>query len=131
VSAEEPGADFDLAAAGLRADGGDLRVSLEVLANKLEQSLPGQTSVERRGGGLLRRGDARVRELRVMLGDFRYRLTVSGPQLECTREKEVGGISIKRESLEPGAWVSALTEDLQAQAERSTQARAALSSLLE
>jgi len=34
---------FDLSAAGLRADGGDLRISVEVLAAKLESSLPGRT----------------------------------------------------------------------------------------
>ncbi len=32
--------DFDLSAAGLRADGTDLRISVEVLASKLEESLP-------------------------------------------------------------------------------------------
>jgi hypothetical protein len=44
---------FDLSAAGLRADGTDLRISVEVLAAKLESSLPGRTRVERRGGGPL------------------------------------------------------------------------------
>lgn len=131
MSTQEPGADFDLAAAGLRADGGDLRVSLEVLARKLEESLPAQTRVERSGGGLLRRGPARVRQLRVDLGECSHRLTVDGPRLECTREREVGGISIKREPLDPGAWVGSLAQELRAQAERSSQARAALSSLLE
>ncbi len=48
--------DFDLSAAGLRADGDDLRISVEVLAGKLEESLPGMTRVQRRGGGLLGRG---------------------------------------------------------------------------
>ena len=131
MSAQEPGADFDLAAAGLRADGGDLSVSLEVLARKLEESLPAQTRVERRGGGLLHRGVARVCELRVQLGENRYRLTVDGPRLDCTREREVGGISIKRESLDPSVWVSALAQELQAEAARSAEARAALSSLLD
>ena len=34
MSAED---DFDLSAAGLRADGSDLRISIEVLASKLEE----------------------------------------------------------------------------------------------
>jgi hypothetical protein len=122
--------DFDLSAAGLRADGTDLRISLEVLAGKLEQSLPGRTRVERHGGGLLGRGPKRVKEVRVELGGNRYQLTVAGDRVEGCRERQVGGISIKREPLDPDAWVAALTLDLQAEAERSAEARAALERLL-
>jgi hypothetical protein len=127
---EGSGADFDLSAAGLRADGSDLRLNVEVLASKLEEALPGQTRVQRRGGGLLGRGPKRVRELSVELGDARYLLAVTDERLECSRGREVGGISIKREPLDPAAWVSALTDELRAQAERSSQAREALTRLL-
>lgn len=127
---EGPGQDFDLSAAGLRADGGDLRISVEVLAGKLEESLPGMTRVQRRGGGLLGRGPKRVSELRVELGDTRFQLAVRDERLECSREKEVGGISIKREPLDPEAWVGALTEELRSQAQQSAQAREALARLL-
>jgi hypothetical protein len=126
-----PELDFDLAAAGLRADGEDLRVSLEVLASKLEQALPGRAHVERRGEGLLGRGPKHVRLLRVQLGGMRYQLAVDGEHVAGFREREVGGISIKRESLDPQAWVSALTEDLRVEAKRSAQAREALARLLD
>jgi hypothetical protein len=122
--------DFDLSAAGLRADGTDLRISVEVLASKLEQSLPGHTHVERRGGGLLGRGEKRVRQIRVELAGNCYQLTVGGDRVEGFRERQVGGISIKREPLDPSAWVSALTSDMRAEAERSGEARAALERLL-
>lgn len=122
--------DFDLSAAGLRADGTDLRISLEVLAGKLEQSLPGRARIERHGGGLLGRGPKRVKEVRVELGGNCYQLTVNGDRVEGCRERQVGGISIKREPLDPDAWVAALTADLQAEAERSAEARAALERLL-
>jgi hypothetical protein len=122
--------DFDLSAAGLRADGTDLRISLEVLAGKLEQALPSRTRVERRGGGLLGRGEKRVRAVRVELGGSCYQLTVDGDRVEGLRERQVGGISIKREPLQPDAWVAALTADLEAEAERSADARAALERLL-
>jgi hypothetical protein len=121
--------DFDLSAAGLRADGSDLRISLEVLAGKLESSLPAQTQVERRGRGLLGRGEKRVRVLRVNLGDTSYELT-AGDRVEGFRKREVGGIAIKRESLDPGEWVSALAADLREEAERSAEARAALERLM-
>jgi len=122
--------DFDLVAAGLRADGSDLRVSLEVLASKLEQALPGRASVKRRGGGLLGRGERRVSELRVDLGDCCYELTVDGARVQALRVREVGGVVIKREPLQAQAWVGALTDDLREQAQQSAAARDALASLL-
>ena len=130
VSGQEPEQDFDLAAAGLRADGGELRISLEALAHKLEESLPAQTRVERRGGGLLRRGDAEVRGLHVELGGARYELSVAGERVSCSRQLEVGGITIKREELDPASWIGALTGELREEAERSAEARDALAKLL-
>jgi hypothetical protein len=124
---------FDLSAAGLRADGADLRISVEVLAAKLESSLPSRTRVERRGGGLLGRGEKHVRQIQVDLGSdsgTRYQLTIDGDRVEGFRERKSGGIAIKREPLDPDAWIAALTEELQAEAERSAEARAALEGLV-
>jgi hypothetical protein len=127
---------FDLSAAGLRADGTDLRISVEVLAAKLESSLPGRTRVERRGGGLLGRGEKRVRQIQVELGSDTgaggaiYRLAVEGDRVEGFRERKSGGISIKREPLDPDQWIAALTEELQSEAERSAEARTALEGLV-
>jgi hypothetical protein len=124
---------FDLSAAGLRADGTDLRISVEVLASKLESSLPGRTRVERRGGGLLGRGEKRVHQIQVELGSetgTRYQLMIDGDRVEGFRERKSGGIAIKREPLDPDAWVTALTAELQSEAERSAEARAALEGLV-
>jgi len=126
----DSGLDFDLAAAGLRADGGDLRISVEVLATKLQETLPASTRVQRSGGGILRRGPSRVSELEVELGAMHYQLAVVGDRLQCYRERQVGGIAIKREPLDPAEWVAALAADLQAEAERSSGAREALARLL-
>lgn len=122
--------DFDLSAAGLRADGSDLRISLAVLAKKLEEALPQCTHVERRGGGLLGRGEKQVRALQVQIGENCFALTVTDGRLEGVRERQVGGISIKRESLDPQSWVGELTAQLQQEAQRSAQARTALEGLL-
>jgi hypothetical protein len=121
---------FDLAAAGLRVDSSDLAMSVEVLASKLEQALPGAARVERRGAGLLGRGEKRVRRVQVELGSCCYQLTVDGARVQGFRERQSGGIAIKRESLDPDAWIAALTADLRTEAERSAQARAALEALL-
>jgi hypothetical protein len=124
---------FDLAAAGLRGDGAELAVSIEALAAKLEQALPGRARVQRHGGGLLGRGPKHVREVLVELGGAggtRYQLDVAGDRVEGFRERQVGGISIKREPLAPEAWLAALTADLREEAARSAQARDALEKLL-
>lgn len=124
---------FDLSAAGLRADGTDLRISVEVLAAKLESSLPGRTRVERRGGGLLGRGEKHVRQIQVELGSAggtTYQLTIDGDRVEGFRERKSGGIAIKREPLDPDAWIAALTDELQSEAQRSAEARAALEGLV-
>lgn len=121
--------DFDLDAAGLRLDGSDLVVSVEVLAGKLEDALPAATKVQRHRKGPLSK-DQRVRELEVRLGASRFSLRLAGGGVQATREHHVGGISIKREELDPQAWVSALTAELHAEAQRSAEARSALQRLL-
>jgi hypothetical protein len=131
--AAEEDLDIDLPAAALRADGIDLRIAIEVLAVKLESTLPGRTRVERRGGGLLGRGQKRVRRIQVELGTdngMRYELTVVGERIESFRERKSGGISIKRESLEPNRWTAALIEELASEAEHSAEARSALEALV-
>ena len=131
--AAEENLDIDLPAAELRADGTDLRISIEVLAGKLESTLPGRTRVERRGGGLLGRGQKRVRRIQVELGTdngMRYELTIEGERVEGFRERKSGGISIKREPLNPDQWVAALTAELRSEAERSSEARSALEALV-
>jgi hypothetical protein len=121
---------FDLAAAGLRSDGAELAVSLEVLASKLQQALPSRTQVDRRGEGLLGRGPKRVRRLQVELGDCCYSLALEDGRLQGSRERQVGGIAIKREALDPQEWIQALGEDLRSEAGRSADARDALGRLL-
>lgn len=120
---------FDLAAAGLRADGDELTGSLELLAGRLAGALPAHTQVRRRGG-MLGMGAKRVREIRVQLGSSLYELRAGDGGVEAFRERHVGGISIKREPLSPEEWVLALTAELRSAADRSAEAREALQRLL-
>jgi hypothetical protein len=66
----------------------------------------------------------------VELGACCYQLTVDGARVEGFRERQSGGIAIKREPLDPNEWIAALGADLRAEAARSAQARAALEELL-
>jgi exopolyphosphatase/pppGpp-phosphohydrolase len=74
-------------------------------------------------------GEKRVRSLHVDLGGTSYELTVA-ERVEGFRKREVGGIAIKRESLDPSEWVNALAADLREEAERSAEARTALERLV-
>jgi len=118
--------DFDLDAAGLRADSADLKTYLEVLARKLELSLPAQTTVTRRSKGLLSREKV-VESIAVTLGEFRYEVRADG---QAIRAKAVRGVTIKTEPLELDQWVHALTSELSARAGESAEARAALDRLV-
>jgi hypothetical protein len=120
--------DFDLSAAGLRADAAELATVVEVLAAKLESTLPGRTTVRRRSRRPLSR-EKRVSEVEVNLGS-RFCLEADGGRFTCWRQKIVGGISIKREALELGEWLRALTEELDASSDESARARTELERLL-
>jgi hypothetical protein len=117
---------FDLDAAGLRADSGDLTAYIEVLARKLEDALPRNTEVRRRSKGFLSREKV-VDTIAVTLGEFRYTLQRDGA---ATRAKEVRGVVIKREEIGLEAWVGGLAGELREQALGSAEARAALERLV-
>jgi hypothetical protein len=123
-------ASFDVDAAELRADGSELKSSVEVLARKLEEALPQSTSVERKSKRFLS-GDKVVRAIEVRLGEQRYSIAVRDRQrLDCAREQEVRGVVIKREPLDLDQWVDELTAALRQQAASNAQARDALERLL-
>jgi hypothetical protein len=120
---------FDLDAAGLRADGANIAVGIEVLARKLEDALPHATRVERRSKRLFG-GDKIVESVEVRLGTTRYGLQVDRRSVTADRQTEVRGVVIKRESLELADWVNALIGELREQAADSAQARTALERLV-
>ncbi len=121
---------FDLDAAGLRSDGRELSVFVEVLARKLEDALPSETAVQRRSKGFLSREKV-VEAIEVRLGEQRYALQVRGGGVNAMRAKEVRGVVIKREELGLDAWVSELTGQLRELAAGSASARAALERLVD
>ena len=120
--------DFDLTAAGLRATGSDFSTALEVLAAKLEDALGGHTQVQRKRKLLGKPGP--VSEINVRIGESRYSLRQTSAGPSASRLREVGGIAIKRESLSIDDWLAGLTRDLEAEADRSAEARASLDRLL-
>jgi hypothetical protein len=120
---------FDLDAAGLRADGPELLAAVEVLARKLEISLPRSCFVQRRRPRMFSK-ERVVAEIVVSLGTTRYGLEVHGDDVRADRRQEVRGVVIKRESLAVADWIDALAAELREQAADSAEARAALERLV-
>ena len=119
---------FDLLAASLRADSGDVKAFVEALATKLSESFPGHVNVEHRGG--LLRGAKPVKTITVALGDDRYELDHDAGRVVCIRRTVVRGIALKTEEIGLDAWIDALSHALVAQAETTERDRDALARLL-
>ena len=122
--------DFDLVAASLRADRGDLSAFVEALAVKLEGALPGSATVHRGGGGLFG-GKKRVEQIDVVLGNDSYELEHEGGRLACRKRTVVRGIALKNDDLSVDEWIDAVSRALVSEASESEQARLALERLLE
>lgn len=122
----EGSAQFDLVAASLRADTDDLRIFVEGLTTKLEESFPGRCRVQR--SGLLGRGS--VRRIVVDLGGGRYELVHEGGVVTTRRASIVRGIALKSDELSLDDWIDALAAELVSEADRSERGRLALERLL-
>ena len=121
---------FDLAAASLRADAGELDRAAEVFARKLEGALPRATRVKRRRRGLLSRA-THVASVEVDLGDSLFTLHSGRHGLAAERTVHVHDMARRKEPMEVADWLAALEETLRERADTSAEARAALERLLE
>lgn len=121
--------DFDLVAAQLRADIGDLDAFLQALAAKLEGAFPAAVEVER-GGGFLR-GPKRVERVTVTFGERTYSVERARAGVAARRAQVVRGVVLKREELPLETWVDELAGALTEVAGETERGRVALQRLLE
>jgi hypothetical protein len=121
--------EFDLVAASLRADAGDLRAFVEALAEKLSVSLPGGVKVDRKGSFL--GGPKHVRRIALQLGDEQLELEHDSGRIACRRRTVVRGIALKNEEIDLDAWIDAVTHALVEEAQASERGREALARLLQ
>lgn len=127
--ASDAGPDFDLLAASLRADMGDVGSFMETLATKLEDALPGAVRVERGRARLM--GAKQVQKIMVDTGGERLELSrLHGNHVQAQRARVSGGIVLKTEPVELDSWIETLTRALAAEAEHSERTRLALERLL-
>ena len=74
-----------------------------------------------------------MRQIQVELGaetGTRYELSIEGDRVEGFRERQSGGIAIKREPLDPDQWIAALTEELRERRSAAPRRATALEGLL-
>jgi hypothetical protein len=121
--------DVELLAGSLRASSSDLKVFVEVLADKLEDALPGRVKVGRRPTRFLGK-QKRVERLECELGGQRYLLAAHDGVVEARRATAVRGVVLKTEELPLEEWLDALARDLANEARTSERAQLALQRLL-
>ena len=122
-------AHFDLAAAGMRADGSDIESGIEVLARKLEITLPGACKVHRRRRGLLS-SQTRVTGIEVDLGATHLWLRLEHGAPVAGRSTRIHDMRRKDERLGLTEWLRAIEDELRTEAASSREAREALDRLL-
>ena len=121
---------FNLPAAALRSERGELETSVDVLAGTLEQALPGLASVERRKVGGFRSKRREVRRIVVALGDERLELLRTEHGLQWTLQKVVRGITLSRRELSAADWLGELIAAVTRSGEMHERDRVALEGLL-
>jgi hypothetical protein len=109
-------------AATLRSDAADSTQLLELLAEKLEGSLPELTKVVRKGGLFTKK---RVQSISVQLGEYHYVIERQNG-ISARRSRVVRGIALKTEEFKVDEWIDALATELAKQAESNQRTRDAL-----
>ena len=125
-----PGFDLELAAASLRADSNDVGFLLRLLVNQLSGALGPRLTVDRKSGGLLRRGGGEIRAVRLELGNETYEVELVNSALRCSVGRSSGGIRIRSETVEVGEWLKRLLGALQTEATHSATTRQALEGMV-
>ena len=125
--ATDDGLALDTLAASLRADAGDLKVFVEVLARKLAEALPGRVVVQRKG---LRGRSRPVRRLELTVGESRFELDNDQGHVQTRRRALVRGVALSTKELPLERWLDELAAALVTEASHSEDDRLALERLL-
>lgn len=118
---------FDLVAAGLGRDSQDIDTFIEVLANRLQGSMPRIVTIKR--GGFFGK-DRPVKQLSVQFEQWQYQLNRDKGHANFSRVKLVGGVGIKTETLSLAEWIQGLAQELVQFARDHEETRQALENFL-
>lgn len=117
--------EVDVIAASLRLDRQEAGDLLEFLAQKLEQSLPQQTTVTR--GGWFLSKERPVQEITVRFDDYHYQIVRERHgSLSPKVMKLVRGVVLKTTEIPIDQWTDEVAQQLAQLAAHSAQARSAL-----
>ncbi len=125
---------LDMVTAALRADSADVAIYARVLTESLGEALPpGCVTVDRERRSMSDRMQGRpgqVRKVTVRLGEQVMTLGVQRglPVAEVCRE--VRGVVLSRQQVQPGVWAEELARALVAHAEQNAEAAKALRRLV-
>jgi len=131
--AEAGGPSLDMVTAALRADSADVAIYARVLTESLGQALPpGCVTVdrERSVSDRMRGRPGQVSKITVRLGERVMTLGVERGVPLAEICKEVRGVVLSRQQVQPGVWVQELARALVAHAEQNAEAAAALRRLV-
>jgi hypothetical protein len=124
---------FDLVAAQVRADSTDVDTFFKVLATKLSDALGERVTLERGGGGLLKR-DRPVTGIELDLAGGGTGAVLCARRerggLTCTVSRRVRGVVLSTKELPMSQWIEELVSALGEETKRSEQTWRALHSLL-
>ncbi len=105
----------------------DQKHFLKLLAQSLEQSLPGEAEVKTKGFF----SSKSITGVSVVLGDHRYMIEDQGRgPLVAARTKIVRGIALKTEDISVSECVEQISDELERRAGKTAEGRNALASLL-
>ena len=121
------GLQIDILAGSLRADAGDMKTFVEILAKKLEETFPNRVRIQRKGLP----GTARpVVHLGLTLGESQFELDNNTRLVSTRRRKMVRGVALNTEELPLDIWIDQLSAALIDEAGKSQSDRMALERLL-
>lgn len=95
---------FDLDAAILRKNEGDMRSFLTALAARLEQALPSRITIERKRDGLFSSSTHVVR-IELAMDNAAYAISLDRAGVKTTRAKVVRGVTISNAPMLAKAWM--------------------------
>ena len=111
-------------AAGIAVDSKSVHAGFEKLLVTFRETLPSETTVYESGLFV-----KKPHSFDVTLDEFKFRLTREGQKLIAQRVTIAGGITLKTETMNLEAWITALAEKLSEMAQASAAARDAFSRL--
>lgn len=118
---------IDILAGSLRADAGDMKTFVEILARKLDDTFPNRVKIQRKGLP----GRARpVVRLTLTFNESQFELDNNKGQVTTRRRKMVRGVALTTEELPLDTWIDQLSAVLIDEADKSQADRVALERLL-